>query len=122
MQGLIARGAEVTQVPVYRWALPENAEPLREAARRLASGEIDVVLFTAGVQVENLLRTAEDLGLTEAVRAGLSRTVVASIGPATSETLREMNLPVDFEPSHPKMGILLNEIAARAAGILQSKQ
>ena len=48
--------------------------------------------------------------------------VVASVGPSTSETLRENNLPVDFEPSHPKMGFLVNETSQRAREILQSKQ
>jgi uroporphyrinogen decarboxylase len=36
---------------------------------------------------------------------------VASIGPTTSETLRELQLPVDLEPEHPKMGHLLTAAA-----------
>jgi len=122
VRGLEARGAEVTTVPVYQWDLPENTEPMREAARRLALGEIDVVLFTASVQAENFFRVAEQIGLGEAARRGMARAVVASIGPTTSETLREMNLPVDFEPSHPKMGIMLNELASRAGKLLEQKR
>ncbi len=122
LRGLAARGAAVILVPVYRWALPEDVEPLRAAVRRLAAGEIDVAMFTAAIQVDHLLRVAEELGLTDALRQGLGRAVVASIGPTTSETLREMQIAVDFEPSHPKMGIMMNEIASRAAAILQSKQ
>ena len=48
--------------------------------------------------------------------------VVASVGPSTSETLREHDIPVDLEPSHPKMGFLVTETAQRAHEILQSKQ
>ena len=60
-----------------------------------------------------LFRVAEQIGLGGSrASSGMARAVVASIGPTTSETLREKNLPVDFEPSHPKMGILINEIAA----------
>jgi uroporphyrinogen-III synthase len=121
VRGLEARGAAVTSVPVYQWDLPEDTEPLREAARRLARGEIDVVLFTAGVQAENLFRVAEQIGLGEAARRAMARAVVASIGPTTSETLRAIGLPVDFEPSHPKMGILLNELARDAARLRQRK-
>lgn len=121
IRGLTARGAEVTQVPVYQWALPENIEPLREASRKLALGEIDVVLFTATIQVEHLSRVANEIGLADAVRKGMSRAVVASIGPTTSEALREMHLPVDFEPSHPKMGILINELAHEVGAILARK-
>ena len=56
------------------------------------------------------------------MHAALGRMVVASVGPTTSETLREHDLPVDLEPSHPKMGFLVNETAQRAREILQSKQ
>jgi uroporphyrinogen-III synthase len=122
IRGLKERGAEVTQVPVYQWELPKDIEPLREASRKLALGEIDVVLFTAAIQVEHLFRVAEQIGLADAIRNGMARAVVASIGPTTSETLREMRLPIDFEPSHPKMGILINELARKAGELLREKR
>ena len=120
--GLRARGADVTSVPVYQWALPENVEPLREAARRLAAREFDVVLFTSSIQAEHLLKIAAAEQCEDGLRQALTRAAVASIGPTTSETLRELGIPVDFEPSHPKMGFLVNEIAQRAREILHSKQ
>ena len=122
IQGLRARGADVTTVPVYQWDLPQDTGPLREAARRLAQGQFDVVLFTTSVQIPHLLRIAEQEGLEAQVRGALRKTVVASVGPTTSETLRENHLPVDLEPSHPKMGFLVNEASQRAREILQSKQ
>src|SRR5207302_1062205 len=54
IQGFRARGADVTPVRVYQYGLPEDVEPLREAARRLAAGTFDVVFFTTGVQIEHL--------------------------------------------------------------------
>jgi uroporphyrinogen-III synthase len=122
LEGLRTRGAQVTTVPVYQWDLPEDTGPLREAVRRLAAGEVDVALFTTSVQVAHLLRIATEEGLEDRVRTALRRVVVASVGPSTSETLREHDLPVDFEPSHPKMGFLVNETSQRAREILQSKQ
>jgi uroporphyrinogen-III synthase len=119
VQGLTARGAEVTSIPVYQWALPQNMEPLREAVRKLAADQIDVVLFTATIQVEHLFRAAEQIGLVDAIRQGIRRTLVASIGPTTSEALREAHLSADFEPSHPKMGILISELARDARDILE---
>ena len=62
IDGLIARGAEVTSVPVYQWDLPEDLGPLREAVRRLAAGEIDVMLLTSSAQVDHLLRIAAEMG------------------------------------------------------------
>jgi uroporphyrinogen-III synthase len=99
MEGLRATGAEVTQVPVYQWDLP---------------------LDTTSIQIPHLLRIAEEEGVD--VRPALKKMAIASVGPTTSETLREFGIEPDMEPSHPKMGFLVNETAARAAQILQSKQ
>ena len=122
IDGLSARGAKVTSVPVYHWDLPHDLGPLREAVRRIAAGEVDVLLLTSSVQFEHLLRVAAELGVEDAVRQTCRRIVIASIGPTTSETLSELGLPADFEPSHPKMGLLVNETAQQAHRILQSKQ
>jgi uroporphyrinogen decarboxylase len=120
--GLEARGATVDSIHVYDWALPEDCGPLEQNIRRIAAGEIDVAMFTSGNQVFNLLKLADELGLADEVRAGFRRVVVASIGPTTSEMLRNEDLPVDFEPSHPKMGQLVNEAAERAGEILVRKR
>jgi uroporphyrinogen-III synthase len=120
--GLEARGARVTAVPVYRWALPEDVAPLQEAARAVAAGEVDVAIFTTGMQVVHLFQVAAALGLEEAVRQGLSRMVVASIGPTTSEELRQQRLTIDLEASHPKMGFLAREAAALGPALLARKR
>ena len=116
------RGGVVTAVPVYQWALPEDLEPLRGACRALAEGGIDVVLFTTATQVVHLLEVAAAMGLREGVEGGLRKAVVASIGPTTSEELRERGAVADMEASHPKMGFLVREAAERAGDLLQSKR
>ena len=121
LESLDAGGARVTRVPVYQWALPEDLGPLERAATSLARGEIDVVLFTTGMQVIHLLEVAGRLNLDRDVRAQLARVVVASIGPTTSEELRRQGVPVDLEASHPKMGFLVTEAAAQAAALLAGK-
>jgi len=120
IEGLRRRGAEVTTVPVYQWDLPVDCGPLREAVRRLAAGECDVAMFTTSVQVTHLMKIAAEEGVD--VRPALKQMAVASVGPSTSETLHEFGIEADMEPSHPKMGFLVNETAARAREILQSKQ
>jgi len=113
LAGLRDRGADVTSVPVYRWDLPEDLEPLREAARRLAARRVDVVLFTTGIQIAHLARVAAEMGIEPAVLDGLRSACVGSIGPATTETLEEYGVKPEFEPSHPKMGFLVKEAAER---------
>jgi len=111
LSGLEGRGARVTSVPVYRWALPEDLEPLRSAIRTLAQGEVDVALFTTATQLVHLLQVAASMQLEAQVRDALRRTVVASIGPTTSDELRSEGIDVDLEASHPKMGFLVREAA-----------
>ena len=120
--GLEERGAVVTRVPVYRWALPEDTGPLRNAVHAVVSGEIDMALFTTSVQVAHLLHVAEEMNLESQVRRGFERVAVGSIGPITSEELREHGLSIDFEPEHPKMGFLVNEAAHRGAEIVKQKR
>ena len=122
LDGLRTRGAHVTAVPVYRWALPEDVGPLKDAATALARGSIDVALFTTSVQVVHLLQIAAQMGIEADVRAGLARTVVASIGPTTSAELRTHGVVPDLEPSHPKLGYLVRETAERAARLLPGKR
>ena len=122
LAGLEARGAKVTPVPVYQWALPEDVEPLRRAARAIADGDLDVVLFTTATQAVHLMKIAGELKLTDRVLAGLTRMVVASIGPTTSEELRQRGIAIDFEASHPKMGFLVREAAERAEALLRNKR
>lgn len=122
LAGLEARGARVTRVPVYRWALPEDLEPLRAACQSAARGEVDVVLFTSATQVVHLLQVAESMSMRDAVYGGLRRAVVASIGPTTTQELREQGVGVDLEPSHPKMGFLAREAAERARELLEKKR
>lgn len=114
VDGIRARGAEVTTVRIYRWDLPEDASALREAARKLARGEFDVVLFTTGVQIAHLARMAREQDIEAEVLDGLRRSLVGSIGPTTTEALEEYGVQPDFEPSRPKMGFLVKEAAERA--------
>jgi uroporphyrinogen-III synthase len=119
---LAERGALVTRVPVYQWALPEDTTPLQSAIHDLAAGRIDVILFTTSVQAAHLFQVAAEMKLEGAVRRGLNRVIVASIGPTTTEELQRQGIQPDLEPSHPKMGFLVKEIAERSADLLRKKR
>jgi len=121
LDGLEKRGARVTRVPVYQWALPNDLAPLRAAIQSLAEGKLDVVLFTTSVQAVHLFQVAAEMNLEKEMRAGLERAMVASIGPTTSEELSRQRIRVDLEPSHPKMGFLVKEAAERAAEFMRRK-
>jgi uroporphyrinogen-III synthase len=116
------RGALVTRVPVYRWALPEDVEPLKRAVTAISRGEVDVVIFTTSVQLVHLWQIVGEMRLETDVRRGLARSVIASIGPTTSEELRRHGLAADLEASHPKMGFLVREAAEQSGNLLRAKR
>jgi uroporphyrinogen-III synthase len=122
LAGLAERGAHVTRVPVYQWALPEDLGPLRAAVQALAAGEIDVALYTTSVQATHLFQVATQMKMEDSMRQGLNRAVVASIGPTTSEELNRHGIRADLEPSHPKMGFLVKEASELAAELLNRKR
>lgn len=122
LQALNEKAAEVTKVPVYQWALPEDLGPLREAVLGVVKGNVDVVLFTTAAQVVHLFQLAAQMESADDLRAGLRSMVVVSIGPTTSEELAQHGVTPDFEPSHPKMGFLVNEAAQNAGRLVEEKK
>jgi uroporphyrinogen-III synthase len=110
-----ARGATVLPVPVYRWALPIDTQPLKAAIQQTINGEHDVVMFTSAQQLSNVLQIAEEIGLrTEWLQSVNDRCLIASIGPTCTEALKAGGLRVDLEPSHPNMGSLVKEAIEQA--------
>lgn len=121
LRELREQGAQVSEVPVYRWGLPEDIEPLRHAIQSIIQGRARVVLFTNAVQLDHVLRTASEQGLEQKLREALRHCVVGSIGPTCSAAILAAGLSVDFEASHPKMGLLVHDAAAKAGPLLLRK-
>ena len=69
-----------------------------------------------------MLQVAEAQGCAPALRQALAAMVVGSIGPVCSAALRDHGLPVDIEPSHPKLGHLIKETASRSVELLARKR
>lgn len=123
LAGLSQRGPlQVQQVKTYGWALPDDLAPLHAAIERIGRGEADVALFTSGVQLTHLLQVAAELGAEQRLRAGLAHTVIASVGPVTTEALVAAGLPPDIEPEHPKLGHLMAALGAQAPERLAQKR
>jgi uroporphyrinogen-III synthase len=119
---LHAQGKQITPVRIYGWDLPEDTGPLRQAAAKLIAGEFDAVLFTTSMQLVNLMKIAHEEGISRQVLEALQSAFIGSIGPTTTEALEDYGLKADFEPSHPKMGLLVNEAAGQAAMVLANKR
>lgn len=111
-------GADILAVPVYRWALPEDTQPIENAIAGTIRSDFDLILFTTAQHVDHVLQIADSIGMRDEWLQAASRCVVASIGPTASERIREFGLPVDLEPSHPHMGHLVREAVSAAPELL----
>ena len=133
--GLMAQRVRVPRLRVAEEALTSNKglQGLNDATAMALAGVLPSLLCgeESAVHVFNnegnrvsvalhdsassaLFQIAAEEGLEERVRSALDSVLVASVGPATSEALRDNRIHVDFEPSHPKMGFLVQEAAALA--------
>jgi uroporphyrinogen-III synthase len=104
-------GAEVIEVPVYRWVPPDDTAPLTSLIQAVSRAAVDAVAFTSAPAAVSFLRTARELGCADAVRAALNGPVVcACVGPVTAGPFRQEGIPV-IEPARARLGALVKEIA-----------
>lgn len=96
-------GALVDEVPAYyTQTVARDDERGREILRQLQQGELDILTFTSSSTVRNFVSWLQSCApdapesLLKLVR---QQVLLASIGPITSQTARELGLKVDIEAS-----------------------
>lgn len=103
-------GAEVIEVPVYRWVLPEDTTPLRRLVEAVLASAVDAVAFTSAPAAASFLGAAREQGCDGAVRAALRGPVVpACVGPVTAGPFQREGIPV-IQPDRARLGALVREI------------
>jgi uroporphyrinogen-III synthase len=113
VDGLRAAGAEVIEVPVYRWVPPADEQPLHALVRATAAGAIDCVTFTSAPAAANFLRTAHELGRrSEVVDALRGPVLAAAVGSVTAGPLERAGVPVAM-PARFRLGALVREVVER---------
>jgi uroporphyrinogen III methyltransferase / synthase len=116
-EALRARGVEVDVLDLYETVV----EPL-DAATLERAAAADYITFTSGSTVRNFLDAAgvsgdaaDDNGASDGRPVLSPQTRIVSIGPVTSETLREHGLTVDVEAAEHDIDGLLHALLADAA-------
>ena len=113
VQEFTAAGAEVVEVAAYESGCPEAPDP--DALTALKTGRVDVITFASSKTVVHTAQLLEQ-GLGERWRAVLEGVAIASIGPKTSDTCRQVLGRVDIEPAEYTLDALTEAIAAWASG------
>jgi uroporphyrinogen-III synthase len=110
VEALEEAGAEVVEVPVYRWVPPEDIAPLERLVDLVAARQLDAVAFTSAPAAVSMLTTAADRGKLGAVVRALQTDVLAAcVGPVTAAPLERADIPT-VQPARSRLGALVREI------------
>ena len=116
VSGLRAAGAEVLQVPVYRWVLPEDTAPLRRLVTAIAGRGVDAVTFTSAPAAASLLQVAAEEGVRAGVLGAFADGVLpVCVGPVTAGPLEAAGVTT-VQPERARLGALAREVVARLPG------
>ncbi|GAA1932140.1 uroporphyrinogen-III synthase [Streptomyces sodiiphilus] len=121
IETLRAAGAEVVEVPVYRWMPPEDLGPVDRLIDAAVSRSVDAVTFTSAPAAVSLLARAGERGAREDLLAALrGEVLVACVGPVTALPLQSLGVPT-CRPGRFRLGPLVQtlceELPARAPSL-----
>ncbi len=112
LEALRGAGAEVVEVPVYRWTLPPDVAPLERLVDLIAARGLDAVVFTSAPAAASLLSVAQARGrFSEVVDALREAVVPACVGPVTAGPLERLGVPT-VQPVRSRIGALVREVVA----------
>jgi uroporphyrinogen-III synthase len=104
-------GAEVIEIPVYRWLPYRDTSPLRRLITQTISGSIDAVAFTSAPAVHAMLGTARAEGQEDALLAAFGgRVVAACVGSVTAGPLEARGVAT-LQPERSRLGALARALA-----------
>ena len=116
---ITAQGAAVETVLPYAYDPKAADGKIVAAIEEMARGEIDAIGLTNLRQVRRLMEAARAHGREATLREGLTRTVIASVGPAVSGELQAHGLRADITPANdaffmkPLISAMAVELAKR---------
>lgn len=109
---LAERGARLTEVCPYAWALPEDVAPVEAVVRESIAGALDAVLFTNQIQCRHLFQIARRMSQDAPLAAALNaQVVVGAVGPVAADALRAAGVTPDVLPASPTMVSLITAVA-----------
>jgi uroporphyrinogen-III synthase len=111
VDALRCAGAQVIQVPVYRWVLPEDLAPLDRLLGAILDGGVDALSFTSAPAAASVLSRADELGALLPLLQRLRRdVVVACVGPVTAGPLVARDVPT-VQPERSRIGALVRTLS-----------
>lgn len=112
VDALALAGAEVIEVPVYRWVPPADIAPLDRLTDAVLAGGIDVLAFTSAPAAAGLLSRSAERGLRDELVAALRGPVLAlCVGPVTAAPLEAVDVST-VQPQRSRLGAMVRRLEA----------
>jgi uroporphyrinogen-III synthase len=103
-------GADVVDVPVYRWHAPADGGPARRLLDAATAGRLHAVTFTCAYAVGSAFELAPD---PVRLRAALDGRVLAvAVGPVTEAALRKRGVRRVVTPARARLGAMVQALTA----------
>ncbi|MFC7340397.1 uroporphyrinogen-III synthase [Saccharopolyspora griseoalba] len=110
VEALRCAGAEVIEVPVYRWTAPADPTALENLLGAVRAHQLDAVTFTSAPAAAGFIEMAGSRGNRDEVLAALRGPVLAAcVGPVARAPLAAANVPSVLPPRY-RIGALVRAL------------
>ena len=121
VEALTLAGAEVVEVPVYRWEPPVDIGPMDRLTDAVLASGVDVLAFTSAPAAASLLRRADERGVRDdLLRLRRGPVLALGVGPVTAAPLEALDVPT-VQPHRSRLGAMVrrleSEMPARARSL-----
>jgi uroporphyrinogen-III synthase len=108
---LVAAGALVSEIEVYRWDLPADDAAVRSLVEACCEGSVDAVTFTAAPAVRYFFDVAERSGLAGALTDAFNADVIVGcVGPVCAAAVHVEGVISAVVPEHWRLGSLVRSV------------
>jgi uroporphyrinogen-III synthase len=112
LHGHPGAGAEVIEVPVYRWTVPDDRRPALDLITLTCEGGIDALTFTSAPAVHGLFGLARAAGSGDGLlEACNTRVLVACVGPVCGAAASAEGVAGPRWPEHWRLGAMVKMVA-----------
>ncbi|MGI8686339.1 MAG: uroporphyrinogen-III synthase [Acidimicrobiales bacterium] len=108
-------GADVVEVPVYRWRMPDDTGPALRLVDAACDGRVDAVTFTSAPAVQNLFAVAANHNRDQHLRRAFNSggLVAACVGAVCAGVARDEGIDAPVEPPVGRLGLMIRALSDR---------
>ena len=112
LESLKGTGAEVLEIPVYQWTLPDSTTAAMRLVEAVIERRVQAVTFTSAPALRNLIAIAEEHGrLSQLVEALNTDVVSACVGPVCAQAANTEGISEVIVPDRWRLGPMIRALS-----------